>query len=282
VSGPPPDRQRDGEVGVVVATRNRRGALLRTLGRLQALPERLPTVVVDNASDDGTAEAVADAFPAVEVVALRDNRGAAARNVGVERLDTAVVAFSDDDSWWEPGSLARAVGAFAHCGSLGLLAGRILVGEERRLDPTSAQMRGAPVPGLPGPRIDGFVACGAVVRRDAFLEAGGFCERLGVGGEERLLAIDIRAAGWELCYADDLVAVHVPDGHPRPGRPWRNRRNDLWTSWLRAPARQALRETLGVAGEAIADPDARRALLAALPGLPWALRRRRPVPASRR
>src|SRR5699024_12841714 len=48
-------------IGVVVITRNRCRELLRTLRALETLPESPPIVVVDNASCDGTAEAVARA-----------------------------------------------------------------------------------------------------------------------------------------------------------------------------------------------------------------------------
>jgi GT2 family glycosyltransferase len=45
-------------VSVVVLTRNRLPELLTTLGHLRALPEEPKVVVVDNASSDGTADAV--------------------------------------------------------------------------------------------------------------------------------------------------------------------------------------------------------------------------------
>lgn len=261
-------------VGVVIATRDRREDLLASLERIAALPEAPPTVVVDNASHDGTPEAVAERFPAVDLVALDRNLGAAARNVGVRRLGTRFVALSDDDSWWEPGALRRAGEILDRFPEVGLLAARILVGPRRRLDPTSAQMRGAPPPGLPGPRIDGFVACGSVFRRTAFLQAGGFCERFLIGAEERLLAIDLRETGWELCYAEDVAAVHCPHDGDRGERSWLQSRNSLWTAWLRLPAPAALRETLALLRASATDPTCRRALLSALHGLPWALRER--------
>jgi GT2 family glycosyltransferase len=276
---------RGDDVGVVIATRDRRENLLRTLARLSSLPERPPLVVVDNASRDGSAAAVAAAFPAVELIALERNRGAFARNLGAARLRTAAVAFSDDDSWWEPGSLSLAADLFVRFPRLGLLAARILVGPERRLDPTSALMRGPSPGGLPGPRVDGFLACGAVVRRSAFLAAGGFCERFLIGSEEELLAIDLRRRGWELCYAERLTAVHVPHLGDRGPRSWLSLRNALWTSWLRQPPRRALGDTVTLAGAAVRQPLARRALLEALRGLPWAIAARQtgdePRPWSR-
>ncbi len=51
------DKRRDARIAVVVATRNRRNSLLRTLARLRELPERPGIVVVDNGSTDGTSAA---------------------------------------------------------------------------------------------------------------------------------------------------------------------------------------------------------------------------------
>lgn len=269
------------EVGVVIASHDRRDSLLATLERLTSLPERPPIVVVDNASGDGSAAAVRASFPTVAVIPLAENRGVGARNVGVAHLRTPVVAFCDDDSWWEPGALALAADRFRRFPRLGLLAAQILVGPTRRLDPTSALMAGSPPPDLPGPRIHGFVACGAVVRRAAYEEAGGFCERFFIGGEEGLLALELRRRGWELAYDHALIAVHQPHAGGRADRNWLTRRNDLWTSWLRRPAGVAVEDTVALARASLRDRGERRALLAAVRGLPWALlhRRVRPVPS---
>jgi N-acetylglucosaminyl-diphospho-decaprenol L-rhamnosyltransferase len=120
----------------------------------------------------------------------------------------------------------------------------------------------------------GFVACGAVVRRRAFLAAGGFHPRYGVGGEETLLALDLAAAGHRLAYDDGVVFHHHPDPGPRANRSRTAARNDLWTAWLRRRPGPALRVTLAAARRA--DP----ALPAALRGLPWVLRERCPVPEA--
>src|SRR4051812_18362494 len=198
-------------IGVVVITWQRRDEALACVQRLLDLPERPPVVLVDNGSTDGTADAVRARFPGVEVVALRENRGAVGRNVGVERLGTPYVAFCDDDTWWEPGSLARAVEALdAHPG-LAVLNARIVVEPSGVDDPIVTELRHSPVPGpdwLPGPALGSFLAGASVVRRSAFVEVGGFSERLWLGGEEELLATDLLSAGWELCYLDDLVVHH--------------------------------------------------------------------------
>ncbi|QYJ16703.1 N-acetylglucosaminyl-diphospho-decaprenol L-rhamnosyltransferase [Rubrobacter xylanophilus DSM 9941] len=271
----------DGRVSVVVATRDRRDELLRTVYHLLTLPERPHVVAVDNASSDGTPEALSRLFPEVEVVALSENLAAAGRTVGVRLCSTPYVAFADDDSWWEPGSLRRAADLLDAHPRTGLLAGRVLLGPAGREDPVCRLMAGSPLPageGLPGPAVLGFVACAAVVRREAYLEVGGFERRL-FWGEEELLAADMAAAGWGLCYVPELVVRH----HPSPVRDVRaNRRravrNALLTSWLRRPAPVALRRSLQALRSSLRDPDARAGLAAALAGLPWALRGRRPLP----
>lgn len=268
-------------VTVALITRDRASALRKALAQLVALPERPEIIVVDNASRDATAEVVAQAGPAVKGIFLPANAGAAGRNAGVAAARTPYVAFSDDDSWWTPGALGRAVAHFERHPRLALLAARILVGASERLDPTCTAMAASPLPrcaDLPGPSVLGFVACGAVVRRDAFLQAGGFHPRFGVGGEETLLAIDLATRGWGLAYCDDVVAMHHPQSSaPRPGRDARLVRNRLWTTWLRCPLAAALRATGGVAHAALRDRGARQGLLAALRGLPWVLRERLPI-----
>jgi GT2 family glycosyltransferase len=261
-------------MGCVVITRNGRDRLPRTLERLLALDERPAIVVVDNGSTDGTPALVADRFPQVALLALRHNAGASARNLGVERLDTPYVAFSDDDSWWERGSLSRATSLFDAGPALGLVNARILLPDGRE-DPTTAAMANSP---LGGRSLLGFVACGSVVRRSAFLRAGGFNPHYGLGGEERLLATDLRMNGYELAYAPELVAHHAPARGPRPGRRAAVARNDLWSVWLRRPLGTAARATLVAAGRALRDRDARAGLAAAAKGVRWVASERRCVP----
>ncbi|HEY2428458.1 MAG TPA: glycosyltransferase, partial [Acidimicrobiales bacterium] len=69
-------------VSVVVVTWNCRDAVLRCIASLQAGATSLPweLIVVDNASGDGTVEAVRGAAPEARVIANRTNRGLAAAN----------------------------------------------------------------------------------------------------------------------------------------------------------------------------------------------------------
>jgi GT2 family glycosyltransferase len=269
-------------VGVVIASRNRAGPLLRSLSELSRLPETPPIVVVDNGSNDGTPREIARRWPAVEVIALEENLGAAARTVGAAALETPYVAFSDSDSWWAPGALTRAADCFDRDPELALVAARILVGESGEVDPTCTAMARSPLParrGLPGPAVLGFVACGSVVRRSAFLDAGGFEPRFVVGGEEQLLAIDLAAAGWDLAYVDTVIAHHhpLPDSD-RDGRRRALVRNALWTAWLRRPPRPALNKTLRALRGAASDRHVANALAEAASAWRWIVANRKTVP----
>jgi N-acetylglucosaminyl-diphospho-decaprenol L-rhamnosyltransferase len=273
----------ESRLGVSILTYNRADEVSRTVERMVSLPERPRIVVVDNGSTDGTVEILGRRFPEVRCVALEENLGAAGRNAGVAVLDTPYVALCDDDTWWEPGSLARAAALFDAYPRLALLAGAVLVGPENRLDPISREMAASPIQvesPLPGPAVVGFLACAAMVRRSAFLQVGGFERRFFIGGEEELLALDLLSAGWELAYVEDIVVHHHPSETARDtsGRRRIMVRNRLWVGWMRLPLTVALARTFSVLRGARGDSAQRAGLVEALAGLPWALRRRRVVP----
>jgi GT2 family glycosyltransferase len=267
-------------LGIVVITLNRRETVLRTLDRLRLLGR--PLTLVDNGSRDATVAAVRARHEDVRVVPAGRNLGGAARTVGARAAGTPYVAFSDDDSWWAPGALERAEALLDAHPALALIAGRVLVGQEARPDPTCEVMARSPLPGPAGARpgsrsVLGFLACAAVVRTQPFLAAGGFHPRLGIGGEEQLLAIDLARAGAWLAYVPEVVAHHQPP--PRRDHRRRRRRlvrNALWSAWLRRRPAGVLRRT--AAALTAGDPAARfGGLVDALGGLHWVLRERRTV-----
>jgi GT2 family glycosyltransferase len=236
---------------------------------------------VDNASTDGTPATVRRQHPETEVISLGRNLGACARNVGVARAPTRYVAFSDDDSWWEPGSLGRAMTVLDGHPGLGLVAARILVGAAATPDPVNAAMAQSPLPrgDLPGPRVLGFLGCAAMVRRAAFLSVGGFSDLLFFGAEEQLLALDLAAAGWPAAYIDDVIARHWPSAaRDRPGRVRLQHRNEVLLTWLRRPVSVALAATAGLALQIGRDPQAGPALADLARALPRALLQRRALP----
>ena len=268
-------------VSVVIATHDRRESLLRSLARLD--DGEHPVVVVDNASSDGSAAAVGEQHPRVDVLELPANAGAVARTDGVRRATTRYVAFADDDSWWEPGALTAAVALLDAHPRLAVVVGRVRMAGDGSEDAVTRKHRLALLGrSAAGPDVLSFPAFAAVVRRDAYLGVGGFSRLLFFGGEEHLLALDLAAAGWQLTFSEDVVAWHDPAGPDRPSAArWSlQTRNDVLVDWLRRPLPVALAATAGLARRALTEPAARTALVGLLRRLPVALVQRRPVPAA--
>lgn len=265
----------DDRVTVVVASRDRRTELLGTLAR-----HRAPVLLLDNASRDGTAEAVRAALPDVDVTRLDRNLGAYARTLGVRAARTPYVAFADDDSWWATGALRRAAEVLDAHPDVAVVAARIHVGREERLDPFCDELARSPLPrrpGLPGPAVLGFVACAAMVRVEAFVSVGGFDDVVRFPGEEERVALDLAADGWQLVYVDDVLVHHHPSParHAPDARVSAVTRARVLTAVLRLPVLDVLRTV----GGAWAGGSASRAgVRAALRDVPQALRARRVVP----
>jgi GT2 family glycosyltransferase len=272
-----------GQVTVVLITRNRRAELERTLQRMTGLPERPPVIVVDNDSDDGSAQA-AGAFPGVTVIKAGSNLGAVARNVAVREVTTPYVAFCDDDTWWEPGALPRAARLLDACPQLASVTGLIMVEPDGTEDPITPELRYSPVPGpswLPGPALLSILAGASMLRVTAFRQAGGFSPRLWLGGEEELLSLDLAAAGWWMCWAEDVIVHHAASSARDPRqRRILGIRNTLWTAWLRRPLAGAARRTVAVVRSVPKDRASAVAIAQAVAGLPWVIRDRRVIPAS--
>lgn len=268
---------------VVVITRNRRPELLTTLRHMTTLPDRMPIVVVDNGSTDGTADAVAATFPDMTLIRSRRNLGAIGRNVAVREIGTPYFACCDDDTRWQPGALSRAVEYLDRYPRIATVTGRCLVAPGLEEDPITPELRHSPVPApswLPGPALLGVMAGLSMFRLSAFREVGGFSPRMWLGGEEELLTIDLAVRGWWSLWAEDVVVHHAPS----PARDPRARRqlgirNTLWTQWLRRPVPSAWRATRRVLGSAPRDLATVTAVARALRGLPWVLRERHVVPA---
>ena len=268
------------KITIAVITHDRREEVRRTLRHCSDLAERPEVIVVDNASSDGTAAMIRREFPQVTLIESRRNLGAVARNLAVRRITTPYVAFCDDDTWWEPGSLASCVAALDENPDVAAVTARIVVEPGGREDPVVEELADSPLPGRGGmPGLMSFLAGASAMRVSAFRACGGFSPRLWLGGEEELLAADLITAGHVLCYLSSATVHHWPSRARDPRRRrWLGIRNTLWFTWLRRPSGAALRRTGELARTVPRDLTSVSAFAAACAGLPWVLRSRRPVP----
>jgi GT2 family glycosyltransferase len=267
-------------LATVVLTHNRPRELRRTLAHMAALPEEPELIVIDNASTNATRAMVERDFPAAKLVTLDQNIGAAARNIGVRKTHTPYVAFCDDDTWWAGGALEKAADILDAYPNVAVLSARVLVGPQEQEDPACAAMARSPLPSadLPGPALLGFLAGACVIRKQAFLAAGGYEPHFFIGGEEALLSLDLVAGGWSVAYAPQLTVHHYPS--PARNATLREHllaRNALWVAWMRLPVASALRDTLRICHRSSQTRDWHKTILAALQGLPWVLCKRKVI-----
>src|SRR4051794_20132074 len=97
-------------VSFVVSTFNRRDVLLKTLAEIDRCglkSEEFETLVVDNASTDGTSAALRESHPMIHLLHQEYNAGPVSKNLAIRSARGRYVIFLDDDSYPAPGSVAR-------------------------------------------------------------------------------------------------------------------------------------------------------------------------------
>lgn len=115
---PEPHELAPPRVSVILPVWNRRECVSRALDSLQCQTEpRWECLVVDDGSDDGTAEVLdtwLDREPRLHLVTQPHQGAAAARNAGLRLARANVIAYLDSDNLWYPGYLRHVVAAFDH------------------------------------------------------------------------------------------------------------------------------------------------------------------------
>ncbi|HEY2669854.1 MAG TPA: glycosyltransferase [Rugosimonospora sp.] len=205
------------DITVVVTARDRPEWLRRCLTALAELHTRPAVVVVDHSSQDKTARMVSRDFPQVRLLRRQPTNIPEARNAGVAASATPFVALAEVDSGWAEGALEKGVELMREYDRLAVIAARTLTGKQRKPDPITKSMAGASEgkeTDLPGPSIQVFRASSAILRREAFLEVGGFDPAASPTGPTRRLVLDLERAGWGLAYVPDVVAFAERPQHP--------------------------------------------------------------------
>ena len=209
-----PSEELSPRVSVVVPVRDRAADLADCLTALSALDyprERVEVIVVDDASTDETA-AVARSFPCKVIVNERARGAAHARNRGARRSSGEILAFIDSDCVADPGWLRELVPYFAwdRVAAVGGMVQACFTSS--RLDRYEAAASSLSM----GRRLQISLddvdtlyapACNLLVRRDAYLSAGGMREDLRFG-EDVDLCWRLRARGECFVYAPHGAVRH--------------------------------------------------------------------------
>jgi len=206
---------------LLIATRNRRAELLRTLAAMApAVLAEQEALVLDDASDDGTAEAVAAGFPEVRLIRHAVHTGyIAARNelLAAARGELAI-SLDDDAEIATPGFLARIAEHFDARPRCGVAALRIFWG--RSLPEAAPRQAGEPR------RVQSFVGCGHVWRLEAWRSLPPYPAWFEMYGEEVFASYELLRHGWEVHYLPAVLVHHRVElaGRPAAERAWRYRR----------------------------------------------------------
>lgn len=252
-------------LSVVVVTYNCRDLVSNCLHALERQRDEIDfeTLLVDNASTDGTFSFVSESFPWVDVSSADSNVGfARATNSGLQQANGEYVLLLNPDTVVPDGGLAKVLAAMEARPDAGML-GCKLVKPDGVLD--HACKRSFPTPatalayfarldrfpwlnerlGSYGGRyttawladdqeapVDAVNGAFMLVRRQALEAVGPLDERFWLYGEDLDWCCRFWAAGWPVIYWPGVTVIHAKGGSSGPSRSWTTNRAFHRCMWL--------------------------------------------------
>jgi N-acetylglucosaminyl-diphospho-decaprenol L-rhamnosyltransferase len=210
------------DVAVSIVNTNSRELLLACLESLAG--EGAELVVLDNASEDGSADAVRERFPDVQVIAQEQRAGFGANhNTVIRATDGRYVYVLNEDTTADDWGFARMVEYMDAHPRVAALGPRIAYPDGRRQasawrfpTPLNALLS-LPSLGKVGivqshgdvPRpVDWVMGAALLLRRSALDEVGLFDEGFFIYSEEVDLQLRLRRAGWDVHFFPAVTVVH--------------------------------------------------------------------------
>jgi GT2 family glycosyltransferase len=226
------------DLSVVIVTWNARDVLLDCLASLEreVLSRRdgarieIETLVVDNGSVDGTADAVRERFPFAELIALPDNLGfAAGNNVGLRRAKGRHCVLLNSDTVVLHDALERCVRHLDDHPDVGVVGPQLLNPDGSKQNcvhnypslvtelvpkglleqlfprryPSKRYEHAAPI------EVEAVLGACLFVRREVLEQVGLMPEDYFFFLEETDWCFRIRRAGWRVVHVPDARVVHV-------------------------------------------------------------------------
>jgi N-acetylglucosaminyl-diphospho-decaprenol L-rhamnosyltransferase len=209
-------------VDVGIVTHGARDVAVAAIGRLLDVAGDLRVLVHDNASPDGTAEAIATSHPSVDLQRSPVNLGfAAGMNRVLARSTAPWLLALNPDAWPEPGAVERLVTAGEAHPRVAAVA-PMLLRPDGRLEHSTQ-----PLPSLrvaascaaggydrlvrrdrPGD-VGWAVGAALLLRRRAVEDVGGFDERLFLFAEDLEWCWRARDRGWTIRFEPEAVVRHI-------------------------------------------------------------------------
>ncbi|MBE2199059.1 MAG: glycosyltransferase family 2 protein [Anaerolinea sp.] len=236
------------KVITIILNTNRRQDTLACLASLSesSYPDQ-QIIVLDNASTDGSVEAIRHQFPEVQVVALRENKGYAGNNnVGIQlamEQGAEWVFVLNEDTVLHPDCLSLMVQAAVQDPQIGVVGPMVYHYNE----PKAIQSAGGRLDRFwqsthigenetdngqfSSPRqVDWISGCAILVKREVIAQLGALDERFFYYWEETEWCLRARRAGWRVLHVPQALLWHKGvqrDYAPSPNVTYYQTRNRL-------------------------------------------------------
>jgi len=209
-------------VAIVIPAHNNRGIIDACLASIRGQTYGdWECLVVDDASEDGTADWIRSRHAWVKVLESGTNLGPAhCRNMAVSRSPAEFIAFLDSDVILHPRWLEYTVGFLRANRDVAMVGGKLLYasnqamvnslgGAMSRIGLAWNEHEGA-TDVLPCKPVESLFVCSAaaMVRRDCFEMAGGFDETFFYGYEDSDLGWSLNLLGFRVVSIPEAVAYH--------------------------------------------------------------------------
>ena len=190
------------KVSAAILTYNRRNCVLKAIESVyeQETIQSTEIVVVDSASSDGTADAIATQFPAVKLIRLPQNLGCpGGRNHLYANCSGDYIVNLDDDGCLCEGNLRGVAEIFDAHPDVGVIS-------MPRVETEGCAGKGKPLEGLV--ETSSFSGGLSAFRREMLNKVGNYPEHYFLIAEEAHLALRIIDAGYRIVYAPNLPMRH--------------------------------------------------------------------------
>lgn len=240
-------------IGVIIVNYNggeRLEACLSALAQQTRKPDK--TIIIDNCSSDFDAESLQKKFSGVDIVALNENTGfAAANNKAVDILSSVEwVVLLNPDAYAKPDWLEKFIAGSNDHPECSFFACRMVSLDGQSLDGTgdiyhvsgASWRRDYGNPALDRLQCDEIFSpsgAAAMIKRDVFLEAGGFNEDFFCYMEDIDLGFRIQLLGYCCFYISDAVVTHEGSalvGQHSDFQVYYGHRNLVWAYLMNMPS----------------------------------------------
>lgn len=216
---------------IAIITRNRKDELRQALRSSLEQEGPIEVLVLDDGSTDGTSEMVAQEFPGVRVARFDDDADVATRRNDAAALarGDVIVSIDDDAVFTSPRIVADTLRDLDHPRLGAVAIPYVDVGVRPDVQQAAPDPDERWVTTI-------FRATAYAVRRDVFLEVGGYTPAIQQFGEEWDLALKLLDAGYVIRLGRSDVIHH----HPSTKRDYRRmdvlqRRNEWLICWMYFP-----------------------------------------------